>query len=414
MNIYFIGVGGVGIGPLAEIALDNDYLVCGSDPDPSVMYHQLESKGATLSIVQDGSFLRACHNQTPLDWVVHTSGASDDNPDIVAARDLGIKVTKRDAFLSHILRERSLKLIAVAGTHGKTTTTAMLVWTLQQLGMPVSYSVGSKMSFGPSGAYDARSEYFVYECDEYDRNFLMYQPYLSLITSIDYDHPDTYPSQDVYVEAFRTFAEQSEQVIGWRDQHGEILESHPDAWILDTPIEIQIPGAHNRRNATLVVKALEKLAVTEDPARVLESFPGTSRRFEKLAENLYSDYAHHPTEIAATLQLAHEVSDRIVVVYQPHQNIRQHELRGQYTTQFELADKIYWLPTYLSREDPSLPIVTPEELSSSLTNRDHVIITQPSEALWDHIQRARDDGALVIIMGAGQIDAWVREQIAAQ
>src|SRR5690606_5798559 len=111
---------------------------------------------------------------------------------------LGIKVAKRDELLARILHEKNLKLIAVAGTHGKTTTTGMMVWLLQQLGVPVSYSVGSTLSFGPSGKFDPKSEYFVYECDEFDRNFLHFHPYLSLITSVGYDHPDIYPTPENY------------------------------------------------------------------------------------------------------------------------------------------------------------------------------------------------------------------------
>src|SRR5690606_24799052 len=127
----------------------------------------------------------------------------DDHPELVAARLLGIKIAKRDELLAFILKEKGLKLIAITGTHGKTTTTGMLVWCLQNLGVPISYSVGSTLPFGPSGAFRPDSEYFVYECDEFDRNFLHFEPYLSVITSIEYDHPDTYPTENEYYDAFR-------------------------------------------------------------------------------------------------------------------------------------------------------------------------------------------------------------------
>ena len=411
MNIFFSGIGGVGIGPLAQIAADAGFQVQGTDTTDSLITKELQNRGIAVEIGQDGSFLQAIHNDTPVDWLVYTAALSEDHPELALARQLGIKTAKRDELLAYIIKEKNLKLIAVAGTHGKTTTTGMMVWTLQQLGIPVSYAVGTTLSFGPSGKFDPASEYFVYECDEFDRNFLHFSPYLSLITSIDYDHPDTYPTEQSYLEAFQEFGDKSQQLIAWQSEHGELFARHPDAWLLDATIDVKLPGEHNRRNATLVLKTVEKLGLAGDPFSVLERFPGTDRRFEKLADNLYSDYGHHPVEIAATLQLARELSDHVVLIYQPHQNVRQHEIKDQYTNQFELADEIYWLPTYLSREDPSQPILTPNELTQNITNKNAVHVAELSGELWDTIQKARDSGKLVLCMGAGTIDGWVRDQL---
>ena len=157
--------------------------------------------------------------------------------------------------------------------------------------------------------------------------------------------------------------------------------------------------------------AIRRLGVLDETSDILSSFPGTDRRFEKLADNLYSDYGHHPAEIAATLQMAREMSEHVVLVYQPHQNIRQHELRDEYTNQFELAEEIYWLPTYLSREDPNLPILAPEDLIQNITNRNHVHVAEFNGELWDIIQQARAEGKLVLGMGAGAIDGWLRDQL---
>ena len=143
----------------------------------------------------------------------------------------------------------------------------------------------------------------------------------------------------------------------------------------------------------------------------LEQFPGTGRRFEKLADNLYSDYGDHPIEIAATLQLARELSDHVVLVYQPHQNVRQHEIRHQYADCMELAEEIYWLPTYLTREDPALPVLTPQQLTEQLTNRHVVHYADLDADLWCAIQTARHQGKLVLGMGAGTIDGWLRRQL---
>lgn len=414
MNIYFSGIGGVGIGPLAEIAHDAGYSVHGSDAHDSLITDELRGRGIDVTIGQDGSFLQATHAAQPLDWFVYTAALPTDHPELMLARQLGIKTAKRDELLAHIIREKNLKLIAVAGTHGKTTTTGMLVWELQQLGIPVSYSVGSTLSFGPSGRFDPASDYFVYECDEFDRNFLQFSPFLSLITSVDYDHPDTYPTEHDYMTAFRQFIHQSGASILWKTDGDKLDATDSDGWILgdDEVRDIKLAGAHNRRNGTLVLKAIEYLGLPAGRSQAaLETFPGTDRRFERLADNLYSDYGHHPVEIAATLQLARELSDRVVLVYQPHQNVRQHEIKDQYTGQFELADEIYWLPTYLSREDPNLPILTPEELIKDITNKEKVHIAECNDDLWGVIQNARSEGKLVLGMGAGAIDSWLRQQI---
>lgn len=416
MNIYFSGIGGVGIGPLAEIAHDAGYQVQGSDQHDSLMTRELATRGISIELTQDGSFLEECHLKQPLDWFIYTAALPETHPELVRARELGIRTAKRDELLAHIIADKKLKLIAVAGTHGKTTTTGMMVWTLQELGIPVSYSIGTTLSFGPSGKFDPASEYFVYECDEFDRNFLHFKPHEAIITSIDYDHPDTYPTEEEYKSAFRQFIQGSEHAVLWQSDGDYIGSNYPNAWFMqpDEVLDLNLAGEHNRRNATLVLKALEHLGIGDDRENrsIIETFPGTNRRFEKLAENLYSDYGHHPVEIAATLQMARELADSVVLVYQPHQNVRQHEIRDQYTDQFQLADTTYWLPTYLSREDPNLEILTAEQLAANLTNRDVVHISELNSELWQHIEKARRDGKLVLCMGAGSIDSWLRDHLA--
>ena len=412
MNIYFSGLGGVGIGPLVEIARDAGHTIMGSDLTDSLITKELRAQGVMVNIGQDGSFLQKSHTATPIDWFVYTSALPDDHAELLLARELGIRMSKRDEFLAYILQEKDLKLIAIAGTHGKTTTTGMMVWLMKQLGLPVSYSVGTTISFGPSGQFDPKSEYFIYECDEYDRNFLNFHPYLSLITSIDYDHPDTYPTENQYTAAFKEFISQSKHTIIWRSDAEYINNNDDKAWVLDETLNLPLAGEHNRRNATLVSKAVEYLALAKDDGVVtaLGNFPGTDRRFERIADNLYSDYGHHPKEIAATLQLARELSDHVVLVYQPHQNRRQTRIQKDYIDQFELADDIYWLPTYLSREDPNEPTLTPEDLIQNITNKDAVHIAAFGDELWKNIQQARGEGKLVLCMGAGTIDSWVRQK----
>lgn len=420
MNIYFSGIGGVGLGPLAQMAIGADHTVFGSDLEASLTTQELEAQGVGLSIgKQTGEYLKRIHDEIHLDWFVHTAALPENHPELVAARALGIRTSKRDTLLAELIADSDQQLIAVSGTHGKTTVTGMLVWAFKQLGIAASYSIGSQISFGPSGKFDPEANYFIYECDEFDRNFLKFYPHISVVVSIDYDHPDTYPQEEDYKEAFRQFIAQSDHSILWQHDADYIDFSENDTtWLLQAGevLPLKIAGEHNRRNATLAFKAIERIndiaAAGVDPNLVVEalnSFPGTIRRFERLADNLYSDYGHHPAEITATLQLARELSDHVVLVYQPHQNIRQHEIREQYTDKvFAMADEIYWLPTYLSREDPSLNLLTPAELTSNL-HQDNLHLSEFDSTLWADIQRHREVGHLVLGMGAGSIDGWLRQ-----
>lgn len=413
MNIYFSGIGGVGIGALAELAQDAGHTVQGSDVSESLTTKELTARGIAVNLKQTGAFLQATHHAVPIDLFVYTAALPSDHPELQMARELGIKAVKRDELIRTIITEKNLKLIAVSGTHGKTTTTAMLIWAFQQLGIPASYCVGTSISFGASGHYVPNSQYFIYECDEFDRNFLAFHPFLSLITSIDYDHPDTYGTPRDYMAAFSQFIAQSQTTIMW-SADGAMVEADSAKIILqpqDNIAPVRLPGEYYRRDATLALKALEKIGAAGDLVGALSGYPGSTRRFERLAPNLYTDYGHHPTEIAATLQMAKEVNEHITLVYQPHQNTRQHQVRSQYADCFLQADDIYWLPTYLTREDPSLPVLTPEQLTEDITNKQNVHIVGSNDDLWGIIQRARANGSMVLVMGAGSIDAWLRDKI---
>lgn len=423
MHIWFSGIGGVGIGSLAALAADAGSVVIGSDREPSLTTAEIEARGIEVLYEQSGAALRARHAERPINRYVHTAALPDDHPELVAARALGIPTGKRDRFINDFLAEHRLRLLAVSGTHGKTTGTAMAIWALRALGVPVSWSIGTTLPFGPSGHHDAAATWFALECDEFDRNMLRFRPDVAVLPTIGYDHPDSYPSEADYLQAFRAFAEQSGAVFAWADQHGEVFEGLPGVTLL-APGEgagdflaasQRIDGAHNRRNAALVRRAL---AATVAPGRdaeltaALAAFPGSDRRFERLADGLYSDYGHHPEEILATLQLARELADRVVLVYQPHQNIRQHELLGKYRDQFELAERVFWLPTYLSREDPALRVLAPEELFATVTNPESVEAAVWDDALWARLEAYRAEGALVLGMGAGSIDGWLRTRLA--
>lgn len=421
MHIYFSGIGGVGIGPLALLALDAGYTVRGSDLAESDMTKLVADRGAEIHIGQELNDISNIHSTTPIDWFVYSAALRDSHAELMFARNQNIKLSKRAEFLNALLKNLGLKLVAVSGTHGKTTTTGMLVWLFEQLGKPVSYSVGTTLSFGPPAQYIQGSTYFVYECDEFDRNFLEFHPELSVITSLDYDHPDTYPTEHEYIEAFRTFSQQSKLTITWDSLVEKIGgDAHFFALTMDQLFDhIKLPGLHNRRNAWLACTTVNRLGIVKNDLKDWENllkrvsdFPGTSRRFEKLAENIYTDYAHHPVEIAATIATAKELEKSVVVVYQPHQNIRQHELQQEnaYTHCFDGIKKLYWLPTYLSREDKNLEVLSPKELSKTVSSID-VELSEMNQTLVEKIKHHQNEGDLIIGMSAGDLDLWLRDQL---
>lgn len=428
MNIFFSGIGGVGIGPLAEIAADAGFKVFGSDPVESLTTKKLQNRNLEIKIgKQTGDFLKKVHEKNKIDWFVYTSALPDNHPELVLAKKLGIKTSKRDELLNEIITEKNLKLLAVAGTHGKTGTTGMLIWTMKQLDIPISWSVGTTLSFGESGEFNSESEFFLYEADEFDRNFLHFSPFVSLITSIDYDHTDIYKSQTEYFQAFSDFAKKSQFVFSWKDQNSEIFKDSPNTAILLKPEpKITLPGIHNKKNATLVLETLDYLAEVqgfnfgdnwyENAITALNNFPGVDRRFERISEGIYSDYGHHPVEIKATLQAAKEVAKTndksgVALIYQPHQNVRQVEIQNDYLPEiFENADKIIWLPTYLSRENPNLEILSPEFLSRKLESK-KINFSEMDENLKEEIKKLHDKNFLILAMSAGSLDDWLRKNI---
>lgn len=402
MKVYFSGISGTGIGPLAELAQDAGYEICGSDLHRGAIADEMDARGVKVSYgEQDGKFLQACNDEGKIDWFVYTSALPKDHAELKLAQELGIHCSKRDEFLAELVREKNLKMIAVAGTHGKTTTTSMLVWAFEQLGVPISYLVGTTLPWGNGGRFDSESEFFIYEADEYDRNFLAYHPHIAAITSVDYDHMDIYPTVEDYRAAFAQFESQSENVV----KNTTVAEG------------INLVGGLRRIDASIALETISKACPDLEREKIIEAlnnFPGTGRRFERIADGVYSDYGHHPVEIKATLEMAKELKERdgykgVAAIYQPHQNVRQHEVRALYTDAFESADKLFWLPTYLVREDPNLPILTPEELISGLTNPEIAEVAEANDELAQKIRQLHEEGWLVILLTAGPADSWLRE-----
>ncbi len=380
MKLYFIGILGKGLKPLAELAKELGEEVAGSDRDQHL-----------------GDFLLEA-----ADWVIYSSAIPADHPELRAAERLGKKCTKRAELINQILTSKNLRLLAVAGTHGKTTTTAMLIWACQALDLPVSYLVGSNLPWAGdrAGHYDAGGQFLIYEADEYDRNFLNFHPAIAGITTVTYDHHDIYPTEADYQAAFQQFREQSSLVL-------ENVAINP---------AISLVGEIRRQDASLALAMLEAAFPEVAPARLIEAlnrFPGVGRRFESIAPGVFSDYAHHPNEVAATVQMALELAERegkagVVAVYEPLTNARQLAVRQLYRTAFNGVTKLYWLPTFLAREPAGQAILQPADFIADL---DPSVPAEPATAgleLADKLRAYRDQNYLVLLMLGNADDSWVR------
>ena len=431
MKVYISGISGTGMGPLALMAQQAGMEVCGSDLAKGAVYDELVKQGIEVFIgEQNGDFLRMKLEQG-IDWFVYTSALPEDHAELVLAKEAGIKCTKRDDFTAYLVEKLGLKMVAVAGTHGKTTTTAMIVWASLQSDMPVSYIVGTTLGFAPSGAYHKGDKYFVYEADEYDRNFLKYHPWLAVIPAVSYDHPDIYPTKKDYEKAFQQFRGQSKYLIEYKN--GEVLQRiEEDGEVYEDEClyrvdDFKLAGEARRIDAALAANAVHYMEQEDFEeagievyyncsalVNIMNDFPGVGRRFERIAERVYTDYAHHPEEIAVTVEMAKEEAETlgakgVVVVYQPHQNTRQHEVRGGYRDAFLGVDKLFWLPTYLTRENPDLEVLEPADFIRDLTNSE---VAEPAELdneLEKKLRHYVEEGYLVILMTAGPADSWIRK-----
>jgi UDP-N-acetylmuramate--alanine ligase len=280
------------------------------------------------------------------------------------------------------------------------------------------------------GHFEPGSQYFIYEADEFDRNFLAFNPFYSVISAVAYDHHEIYPTQEDYYQAFRQFLNQSQRAILWKEDIHKLgldeadekytLESYEDAGIKS----LSLPGLYNRRNAWLVVKAVSQIsgARPEDMVPILNKFPGVSRRFEMITKNLYSDDAHTPEKITGCMSVAKELASKadqkIVVIYEPLTNRRMHYLGAAHRSVFDGASAIYWIPSYLAREDPKQPVLTPTELIKNLSPELQAIAKpmQRDDNLKQVIQEHLKNGDMVVGMAggaAGSLDEWLRKNFQA-
>jgi UDP-N-acetylmuramate--alanine ligase len=425
-NIYFIGIGGIGMSAVARMFLLEGREVHGSDLAASEVTEELEKLGAHIHI---GSPAKNLPEGT--DLVIYTVAIPETHSEFVAAKSAGISTMSYPESLAHISKDKYT--IAVAGTHGKTTTTAMIAKILIDAGLDPTVIVGSMLRDLKNGSRSnfvaGKSKYFVVEACEYKRSFLNIHPDIAVITNIDEDHLDYYKNLEGVQGGFQDFvhnikkggtlvtdilSETIEPVIvrseGFLNEQ-EIVALDYES--LDK-ISLKVPGEHNIRNAKAAFVVASTLGVPKEKALAsLAGFSGTWRRFEEKGQTaagalVYDDYAHHPTEIAATLDGVREKfpTQKIVVIFQPHLYSRTKEHFTEFGAALARADEIVLVPIYAARE-PNDPTVSSELLVEEIKkhNTTHIAFAPDfSKAAEIALQKAEKDD-VVITMGAGDVGA---------
>ncbi len=444
---HFIGIGGSGMSGLAGMFLDRGIRVSGSDRADSPALQDLAARGATVFVGHD-----AAHLPDDADTVIHTGAIWPENPEFVLAKQRGLHVIHRSQALHWLIGGR--RLVSVAGAHGKTTSTGMIVTALRGLGeAPTFVNGGVIAELGVSSATGS-DELFVIEADESDGTFLLYDTSVALITNVDPDHLDHWQTRDAFYDGFVRFANEAREavVISADDPGAQRVTAgltHPhvltfgeaagadvritDITTADGPVSftlshgehreslrLAVPGIHNAVNAAGSVAVLVALGhPLELAVRALEPFAGTARRFElhgtERGVSVYDDYAHHPTEVAAALSAARTVvgTGRLIALHQPHTYSRTQEMYREFAEVLEtLADHTVVLDVYGAREDP-VPGVTGELVSGAFADADRVHFVADWQAAADYTAGVARDGDFIITLGCGNVNLIIPQVLAA-
>ncbi|MCU0678329.1 MAG: UDP-N-acetylmuramate--L-alanine ligase [Candidatus Pacebacteria bacterium] len=416
-HIHFIGIGGIGMSALARFWQHEGAVVTGSDRESSIVTVGLEELGISITYEQTAENIST---KQDLKLVVYTEAMPHDHPELVAARTLGIPVVNYFEALGQVANE--YYLIAVAGSHGKTTTTAMIIDILEEGGLDPTGIVGSLRSKTKSNFRAGKSKYAVVEACEYKRDFLHLKPDVLVITNIEYEHVDYYKDLVDVQSAFRSLAEtipaDGAIVANVTDPNvvpvlagltANIIDYRPQ---IDLSLTLRHPGMHNRMNAAAARTAAEFVGVeTIKVNEALEWFAGTWRRFEYKGEvngaPVYDDYGHHPTELRATFAGVRELypDHRLKVVFQSHTYSRTHELFDDFVTVLATADEVTLLPIYAAREE-NVYGVTSEKLAAAIMavgTACTVYETIPACALAIKESLSFEKKEVVLVIGAGPV-----------
>jgi UDP-N-acetylmuramate--alanine ligase len=440
-QVHFIGIGGTGLSAIAKVLLEQGMKVSGSDLNPSPLFKSVKEAGGKVFLGHQAEYIQGA------DLVIRSSAVPDDNPEVQAALAAGIPVLKRSEFLEQLTAGK--ETLAIAGSHGKTTTTSMVVWILSDQGLDPSFIVGGVVNNLNTNARSGSGEYFVIEADEYDYMFLGLHPNIAVVTNVEHDHPDLFPTLESFEDAFRRFIsnlapdgtlilcgdnpgsrklkdtlKSSQQVM----QYG--LEDHNweySAYDLQVnasggmdfeiriqdlegeyrlPVSLQIPGDHNVLNALAAFALADRLGLDrEGIVRALATFSGSGRRFEVRGEIdgvlLVDDYGHHPTEILATLSAARQTYPEraIRALWQPHTYSRTTTLFDEFTKAFQDADQVLVLDVYEAREDKPEQFQT-ENLVNAIQH-ENVVYLPTNDQAAAYLEEELQTGDLLVIFTAG-------------
>jgi UDP-N-acetylmuramate--alanine ligase len=436
-RVHFVGIGGAGMSGIARIMLERGIPVSGSDAKDSDLLAELREMGATTHVGH------ATEHLGDAATVVVSTAIRETNPELAAARERGLLVLHRAAALASLMAGR--RSVAVAGTHGKTTTTSMLTVALQHAGADPSYCIGGQLVTTGLGAADGSGDLFVAEADESDGSFLMFRPKAAIITNVEADHLDNYASFDKVTETFARFVERVEPggllVVCADDQvartlgeqgtaRGLTVRTYGEAEDADyrtegfaprglgsrftvgeQTMELAVPGRHNALNATAAYATAVELGVpAEAVAEGLAGFTGARRRLEPKGEvggvKVFDSYAHHPTELAADLRATRDYvgelgGGRIVAVFQPHLFSRTKFFAAEFGAALGLADEVVVLDVFPAREDP-IPGVTGELVAKAVPHG-RVTYEADGNAVAGRVAAIAAPGDVIITMGAGDV-----------
>lgn len=391
-TVHFVGVGGIGLSGLARICMHKGILASGSDSKPSAITDALQQEGLNY-------FTEHKKSNVPedCDLLVFSEAVPSDNPERQAAKEMDIPEMNYFEALAAATTEH--KLIAIAGTHGKTTTTAMLSLILIRAGLDPMVLVGTKLKeFKGSNVNLGAGEYFVVEACEYRDNFRHLSPWLLGVVNMDLDHIDAFASQEEYEAAFKRLAAKSDAVI-WPEE------------IPDYQGPLGVPGAHNRADASLAAHCARQCGVEESVIEsALAEFTGTWRRFEYKGEcngaPVIDDYGHHPVEIAAVLKTVREQypDKTIKLVFQPHQYSRTKAFFDEFVQELSKADEV-WIPNiYECRDTEEDKSITAEDLVAAIEKAGgHAKNGNGVEATAQTLKSQDHSKAIILVMGAGNV-----------
>jgi len=396
-RLHFVGIGGAGMSGLALVCAELGATVTGSDRSDSSYMERLRAAGIEPVVGHDAANLPAGAE------VVVSTAIGPDNPELALARERGVEPIHRGALLAELCAEK--RLIAIAGTHGKTTTTAMLAWALRGLGADPAFFVGGEVpGLGPDGttanAGWGGGEWVVAEADESDASFLALEPEIAVVTNVEMDHHSRWGSEAELRAAFDEFTAGASAVARPQD--------------LDLDVALAVPGRHNLFNARAAIAAAELAGFDRHTvANAIADFPGVHRRLELKGERsgarIYDDYAHHPTEVREALSALRELAPaRLFAIFQPHLYSRTKAFAEQFGATLALADAVAVLDVYPAREEPVGELAGVSGLDVARAAADcgtgrPVLWTPTLEAAERAFARRLGEGDTLVTIGAGDV-----------